>query len=173
MPTIPSRRQVLALGATAALLAVPAPLLAGLPPARSRFGADDEAVLDALKGLLYGPGAEAMDILTPLRETLGFLDESQQAQLASLPSTFDLLSRVLVPTGGAFASLPVAAQAAALDDWLESPLAFRRQVGQALRQLVLAHCYTHPVGQAAIGYAGPWLGQYQLPIHPLRFGEPE
>ena len=169
----PSRRQFFALGASAALLAVPAPLLAALPPARSQFGPDDEAVLDALKAVLYGPGAEAIDILTPLRETIAFLDEAQQAQLASLPSTFDLLSRVLVPTGGAFATLSLEAQAAALEDWLQSPLAFRRQVGQALRQLVLAHCYTHPVGQAAVGYAGPWLGRHLLPVHPLRFGEPE
>jgi hypothetical protein len=80
---------------------------------------------------------------------------------------------VLVPTGGAFAGLSEAAQGAALEDWLYSPLAFRRQVGQALRQLVLAHCYTHPVGQAAVGYAGTWLGRVELPVHPLRFGEPE
>ena len=173
MPTHPSRRQLLALGAASALAAVPAPLLAALPPSRSQFGPDDEEVLNALKGVLFGPGAEAIDLITPLRETLGFLDEAQQSQLASLPSTFDLLSRLLVPTGGAFAQLPQAEQAAALEDWLASPLAFRRQVGQALRQLVLAHCYTHPVGQASSGYAGPWLGRYELPIHPLRFGEPE
>ncbi len=152
---------------------VPASLRAALPPAQSRFGADDEAVLDALKRVLYGPGADEIDILTPLRETLGFLDEAQQSQLASLPSTFDWLSRVLVPTGAAFATLSEGAQAAALEDWLTSPLPFRRQVGQALRQLVLAHCYTHPVGQAAAGYAGPWLGRHLLPVHALRFGEPE
>lgn len=161
------------LGAATAVLAVPLPLRAALPPPKATFGEDDLAVLDALKRVLYGPGADALDLRTPLAETLGFMDESQQSLLASLPSTFDLLSRVLVPTVRPFAALDEAAQAAALDDWLQSPLAFRRQVGQALRQLVLAHCYTNPAVFPSIAYGGPWLGRYLLPIHPLRFGEPE
>lgn len=168
-----SRRHLLALGAATAALAIPAPLRAALPPPKSSFGPDDLAVLDALKAVLYGPGAEALDLRTPLQETLGFLDESQQSLLASLPSTFDLLSRVLVPTVHPFVSLDTASQEAALADWLESSFAFRRQVGQGLRQLVLSHCYTNAAVYDAIGYPGPWLGRNLLPVHELRFGEPE
>jgi hypothetical protein len=168
-----SRRRFFTLSAAAAVLAVPTPLRAALPPPKSTFGEDDLAVLDALKRVLYGPGADELDLRTPLQETLGFLDESQQSLLASLPSTFDLLSRVLVPTVRPYVELDEAAQTAALADWLESPLGFRRQVGQGLRQLVLAHCYTNPAVFASIGYGGPWLGRYELPVHPLRFGEPE
>lgn len=167
-----SRRQLLAFGAAAAVLAIPAPLRAELPPPKSQFGDDDLAVILALARCLYGPGADALALRTTLPETLGFLDEAQQPLLAMLPSTFDLLSRVLVPTVRPFVELGEAAQAAALEDWLQSPLAFRRQIGQSLRQLVLAHCYTDPAVFDSIGYPGPWLGRHELPVHPLRFGEP-
>lgn len=168
-----SRRNLLVLSAASALLAIPAPLRASLPPAKATFGEGDLAVIAALARLFYGPGADALNVGGALAKTLGYLDESQQPVLASLPSTFDLLSRVLVPTCGAFADLDDAAQAAAMDDWLQSPLPFRRQVGQALRQLVLSHCYTNPAVNESIGYPGPWIGRFELPVHALRFGEPE
>jgi hypothetical protein len=168
----PSRRRFLTASAAAAVLAIPRELRAALPPAKAQFGEDDFAVLDALKAVLYGPGAEKLDIRKPLAESLGFLDEDKQAQLASLPSTFDRLSMVLVPTFGSFIELSAEEQVAALQDWIVSPLAFRRQVGQALRQLVLAHCYTNEAVWPELGYPGPWLGRVELPVHPLRFGEP-
>ena len=161
------------MSAATAVLAIPAPLRASLPPPKAKFGAADAAVLLALRGVLYGPGGEGLDIVASLGETLGFMDEAQQPLLASLPSTFDLLSRVLVPTLGAYADLPLDAQTAALEDWISSSIGFRRQVGQALRQLVLSHCYTNDAVYDSIGYPGPWLGRLPLPVHDLRFGEPE
>ncbi len=165
-------RRAFALGAIAAAAAIPRSLHAALPPPVASFGPGDLDVLDAIKGVVYGPGAEALDIRPALQETLGFLDADKQPVLASLPSTFDKLSRVLVPTWGAYAELVPEVQAAALVDWLESPLPFRRQVGQALRQLVLAHCYGNEATWALVDYPGPWLGRVPLPAHPLRFGEP-
>jgi len=169
---VTSRRQLLAFGAAAAVLAIPAPLRAALPPPKARFGDDDLAVLLALARCLYGPGADTLALRTSLPETLGFLDQAQQELLAMLPGLFDVLSRALVPTFRPFVDLSDAEQAAALDDWLQSPLPFRRQVGQSLRQLVLAHCYTDPAVYDSIGYPGPWMGRHELPVHPLRFGEP-
>ncbi len=154
------------------MAAVPRAWAGTLPAPSAQFDEADLDVIDAIKAVVYGPGAEQVDVRVGLRETLGFLDAEKQPTLASLPSTFDRLSRVLVPTGGAFASLPPAQREAALADWIESPLAFRRQVGQALRQLVLAHCYGQESTWASVGYAGPWIGRVELPIHPLRFGEP-
>ena len=156
-----------------AVLAIPVELRAALPPAKATFGSADWEIMDALKRVIYGPRADAIDIRTSLAETLGFLDDDKQPVLASLPSTFDKLSRVLVPTFGAFTSLTEVDQAAALEDWITSSFAFRRQVGQALRQLVLAHCYTSESVWADIGYPGPWVGRLELPVNPLRFGEPE
>ncbi len=167
-----SRRQLLALAAAAAVAAVPAAARASLPPAKAQFGDDDLAVLLALARCLYGPGADALALRTSLPETLGFLDEAQQELLAMLPGLFDVLSRALVPTLRPFVELSEADQAAALDDWLQSPVAFRRQIGQSLRQLVLAHCYTDPAVYDSIGYPGAWVGRHALPVHPLRFGEP-
>lgn len=172
MGPMTSRRQLLALAAASAVLAVPASVRAALPPPKASFGDDDLDVLMALARCLYGPGADALSLRTTLPETLGFLDEAQQSLLAMLPSAFDVLSRALVPTVRPFVALSEAEQAAALDDWLQSPLAFRRQIGQSLRQLVLAHCYTDPAVFDSIGYPGPWLGRHALPVHPLRFGEP-
>ena len=168
-----SRREVLLLSAAAAVIAIPAALRSSLPPPKASFGEDDLAVVEALARMFYGPGAEALGVSAALKSSLGFLDESQQTVLASLPSTFDLLSRVLVPTCGAFVSLGEAAQVAAVEDWISSPLAFRRHIIQALRQLVLSHCYTNPAVHESIGYPGPWIGRVDLPIHALRFGEPE
>ncbi len=173
MASLVTRRTLLALGAASAVLLVPSPLRAALPPPKARFGDDDLDVIAALARVLYGPGADALSLRTSLPETLGFLDEGQQALLASLPSTFDLLSRALVPTVHPFVTLSEAQQGAALNDWLHSRVAFRRQIGQALRQLVLSHCYTDETVYADIAYPGPWLGRHVLPIHPLRFGEPE
>lgn len=167
-----SRRRLFALSAASAALAIPRPLLAALPPSKTSFAEHDLDVLDAIKRVVYGPGADSLDIRTPLAETLGFLDEAQQPVLATLPSTFDHLSMVLVPTFGSYTSLSLAEQESALNDWIMSPLAFRRQVGQALRQLVLAHAYAIPSVAAEIGYAGPLIGRVDLPVHPLRFGEP-
>ena len=167
-----SRRRFLVLSASVAVLAIPAELRAALPPPKANFGSDDLDVLDAVKRIVYGPGADALDIRPGLAESIGFLDEDKQPMLASLPSTFDALSRFLVPTTGAFVSLSAGAQEFALHDWITSPLAFRRQVGQALRQLVLAHCYSIESTWTEIGYPGPWLGRMELPVHPLRFGEP-
>ena len=165
-------RRAFAIGAVSAALAIPRELRAALPPPVAAFGAGDLDVLDALKHVVYGPGADAIDIRGPIQATLGFLDADKQPVLASLPSTFDLLSRALVPTLSAFTALAPAEQSAALVDWLESPLAFRRQVGQALRQLVLAHCYGDESTWPEVGYPGPWVGRVGLPVHPLRFGEP-
>ncbi len=165
-------RRAFALGAVAAAVAIPRSLQAALPPPVTTFGPGDLDVLDAIKAVVYGPGAESLDIRPALQETLGFLDADKQPVLASLPSTFDKLSRLLVPTWSAFATLEPAEQATALADWLESPLPFRRQVGQALRQLVLAHCYGNEATWPLVEYPGPWLGRVPLPVHPLRFGEP-
>lgn len=167
-----SRRRFIALSASVAVLSIPSELRAALPPAKSRFGPDDLDVLDAVKRIVYGPGADALDIRPGLAESIGFLDEDKQPTLASLPSTFDALSRILVPTAGAFAGLSATDQEIALHDWITSPLAFRRQVGQALRQLVLAHCYSIESTWTEIGYPGPWIGRLDVPIQDLRFGEP-
>lgn len=162
----------MALGAASAVLLVPTSLQAALPPPKARFGDADLDVIGALARVLYGPGADALSLRTSLPETLGFMDDSQQALLASLPSTFDLLSRALVPTVHPFVTLSEADQVAALEDWLQSRVGFRRQIGQALRQLVLSHCYTDEAVYTDIAYPGPWLGRHLLPVHPLRFGEP-
>lgn len=166
-----SRREF-AVAAVAAVASVPRALAGPAPVAVAQFTERDLDVLDAVKAVVYGPGADGLDIRPGLLATLALLDDDKQATLASLPTLFDRLSRVLVPTGGAFASLSPEARVAALEDWIHSPLAFRRQVGQALRQLVLAHCYADERTWVDVGYAGPWIGRVEVPVHPLRFGEP-
>lgn len=167
-----TRRGFLALhAAAAATLAIPAELRAEAPAARATFDDGDRAILAALGRATYGDGADALDVPGAVQIMVALLDEGRQGLVVALPGLFNQLSRVLVPTGRAWIDCTPEVQTAALVDWETSPLAFRRQVLQALRQLVLAACYTNPAVFASLDYPGPWLGRLDLPVHPLRFGE--
>lgn len=169
-----SRRQALALlAAAAALLGLPDEALAGDdPPPVAAFDADDTRILRLVLDAIFGPGAERTDAVAALGVTLGYLDEERQALIVQLPGLLDQLSRVLVPTGVAWSALDAEGRARALVDWERSPLGFRRQVFQALRQLLLFAAHTDPSTWPMVGYPGPWLGRVALPVHPPRFGEP-
>ncbi len=167
----PSRRQFLALSGAAAVLAVPLELRAALPPPTTTLDEGDRAVLNAMAAFVYGPGL-TVDIAAAIQETIGFLPEDKQSLIAQLPGLFNQLSRILVPTFSAWIDLDEAGKLAAYEDWLYSSLEFRRGIANALRQLILAHCYTSDSTWESIGYPGPWLGRVGLPVNPLRFGEP-
>ena len=169
-----SRRGFLALhAASAATLAIPSELRADVPVGAARFDDADRRILAALARATYGEGADALDVPGAVQGMVATLDAERQGLVVALPGLFNQLSRVLVPTVRAWIDCDADAQIAALVDWETSPLGFRRQVLQALRQLVLAACYTNPAVFASIGYPGPWLGRVDLPVHPLRFGEAE
>lgn len=170
----PNRREVLgwsAMTAAAAVLAVPLELRAALPAPTATLDEGDRAILTAMAALVYGPGL-TVDVAAAIQETIGFLPEDKQSLVAQLPGLFNQLSRVLVPTVSAWVDLDQSAQLSAFEDWLYSSLEFRRGIAGALRQIILAHCYTNESTWASVGYPGPWLGRVGLPPHPLRFGEP-
>lgn len=169
-----SRRGFFALqAAAAATLAIPTELRADAPVGAARFDDEDRRILAALGRATYGEGADALDVPEVVEGMVATLDAERQGLVVALPGLFNQLSRVLVPTVHAWIDLDADAQIAALVDWETSPLAFRRQVLQALRQLVLAACYTSPAVFASIGYPGPWLGRVNVPVHPPRFGDAE
>jgi hypothetical protein len=161
-----TRRRLLALSAAAAtVLALPA-------GAAEPFEDGDSELIRALLAVIYGPGSERLDVVSDLAATLVFVDEDTRDKVRQLPWLLDELSRVLVPTVSAWHALPPEEQAAALEDWATSGLAFRRSVYVAVRKVLLFHAYLDERTWAEIGYPGPWLGRMELPVHPLRFGEP-
>ena len=173
---MPSRRQVLALlAALPVVLGLPEDARAAEPDVTAGPDWDDTdiAVLKGVLAAVYGPNSERCDAVEALTASFAWLDGERKTLIRMLPSLFDQASRVLVPTIAAFHDLDPAQQQACVDDWAASPLAFRRQIFGALRQLLLAHAYADPATWADIAYPGPWIGRYELPIHPLRFGDPE
>jgi hypothetical protein len=166
-----SRRQLLALNAAAAaVLVIPLPLRAA-PAASGSFDDEARAILEQLGRITYGHGAESLGVADAVQALLAWLPEDKQGLVVRLPSLFDQLTRVFLPTTSRWMDLDEATQIRALEDWSDSSLGFRRQVIQALRQLVLVSCYVQPEVFAGIRYGGPWLGRMPLPVHPLRFGE--
>lgn len=152
------------------MLAVPPELRAAVPPAKARFDDDDRAILAALGRATFGEGADALDLPDAVQTMVAWLDDERQGLVTLLPGLFDELTRVLVPTGARWLDLDPEAREAALVDWETSALAFRRQVLQGLRQLLLAAAYVNPATFAQLGYAGPWKGRIEVPVHPPRFG---
>jgi hypothetical protein len=164
------RRRFLALlAAGAAVLSLPADADAALEPVP--FDEDDAAVARVIFAAIYGEGADAVDVVGAMEETLAYLPDDKHDLIRALPALVDQLSRVLVPTVVAFRELAPADREAALIDWGTSSIEFRRTVYGGLRRLLLFHAYMDPATWPAIGYPGPWLDRIPLPPHPLRFGE--
>ena len=142
------------------------------PVAGAPFGEGDLAVLRALLATIFGVGSEETDTLTAAAVGVSYLEPDRQVLVGLLPALLNQGHRAFNPILRSWTALPEAERAAALEDWATSSLALRRQVYVALRQLLLFHAYSDPSTWAAIGYPGPWLGRFTLPVHPLRFGEP-
>lgn len=153
------------------MLALPEAALAH-PPATTAFDATDINVLEVLLRTILGSNGPQTDAIRALGETLGYIEPERQALIAQLPAILDQGSRFLVPTYRAWSALNEADRVAALEDWRTSPLGFRRQIYNGLRQLLLFHAYTDPTAWPDAGYPGPWLGRVDLPRIALRFGEP-
>ncbi|MFZ5476374.1 MAG: hypothetical protein ACOZNI_06315 [Myxococcota bacterium] len=160
------RRRFLALcAAGASVLALPA-----AAEDRVAFDPDDAAVVRELFRAIYGSGADAVDVVRHLEETLPYVAADKHDLIRMLPGIVDEVSRVLVPSVSAWRDLGEADRVAALEDWGTSPLELRRTVYHGLRRMLLAVAYCDPATWVDIGYPGPWLGRMVLPVHPLRFG---
>lgn len=167
----PSRRQLLGLlGAAGALLALPA--AAGESAPGPTFDADDTRILTLFLAAVLGPEGPRSDALVAIPPTLALLAPDKQALVAQLPTLLDQGSRFLVPTWVAWSALSPEARVAALEDWSSSALPLRRQIYTSLRQLLLFHVFSDEATWPDSGYAGPWLGRIDLPVHPPRFGDP-
>jgi hypothetical protein len=167
MDSIGRRRFLGLLTAAAAVLAVPAHAEDPI----ERFSASDADVLRQVLSVLYGDGADGIDVVAKLERTLTYIDPDRHATILALPGLLDQLSRVLVPTFSAWHALSPEDQARALLDWQDSSLAFRRAVYAGLRLLLLSLAYTDASTWTEIGYPGPWIGRIEVPVHPPRFGE--
>jgi hypothetical protein len=164
------RRRFLALlAASAAVLGLPGEGEAAVEAVR--FDADDADVARAIFRAIYGEGADAVDVVAAVEETLAYLPEDKHDLIRALPMLIDQLSRALVPTFAAWRSLDPAAREAALVDWGTSSIELRRTVYSGLRRILLFHAYMDPVTWPAIGYPGPWLERMTLPVHATRFGD--
>lgn len=175
----PSRRDLLRLLAAAPALLALDPSEADASPDGANgaatgppFDDHDMAVLRALLATIFGPGSETTDALAAAAVGVSYLEPDRQTLVALLPTLLNQGHRLFNPLLRSWSALPEGDRAAALEDWATSSLALRRQVYIALRQLLLFHAYSDPSTWAAIDYPGPWLGRFDLPIHPLRFGEP-
>lgn len=173
----PTRRDLLRLLAAAPVLLALAPAddpggAPGGSPPEAQFDTGDLDVLRALLATIFGPGSEGTDALAAAAVGVSYLEPDRQALVALLPALLNQGHRLFNPALRAWTALPEDQRAAALEDWARSSLGLRRQVYNALRQLLLFHVYTDPSTWAAIGYPGPWLGRFVLPVNPLRFGEP-
>ena len=175
----PSRRDLLRLLAAAPVLLAVDPAGAAGPadgaaaaPRGPTFDDGDLAVLRALLATIFGAGSDATDALSATEEGVRYLAPDRQVLISFLPRLFDQGHRLFNPTLRTWTALPPEDRTAALEDWATSSLALRRQIYGSLRQLLLFHAYTDPATWDAIGYPGPWLGRFDLPVHPLRFGEP-
>lgn len=151
------------------VLLVPGEALAAGP---APFDAADTRVLTLLLEAILGPEGPRSDAIAAIPATVALLAPDKQELVAQLPMLLDQGSRFLVPTFVAWSALDAPARVAALQDWSTSSLALRRQIYTSLRQLLLFHVFSDPATWPDSGYAGPWLGRLDLPVHPLRFGEP-
>ena len=167
----PSRRQLLALVAAAAAVLLVADDAEAAAVA-SPFDAHDTRILALILEAILGPDGPRSDALEAIPATVALLAPDKQALVAQLPGLLDQGSRFLVPTWSAWSDLDPADRVAALEDWSTSSIALRRQIFVSLRQLLLFHVFSDPATWGDSGYAGPWLGRVDLPVHPPRFGEP-
>jgi hypothetical protein len=131
---------------------------------------DDEAVRigTLLARDFAGPIADSIPVIAAVDETLAALG----GELARL---WPLLPRIVESTTlidgqwGPWSALPTAERAAVLMAWANSGVVQRRQAYKGLHDLLLAHTYFDPRSWPAIGYQGPWLSRFDLPVNPPRY----
>lgn len=168
-----SRRRLLLAGMAGAATLAAAPLVQGLfpgPPAVGRRVLDEEAMRigELLARDFIGPGADRVPVLAAVDETLGALG-GELARLWPLLPRLVEHTTVLEGQLGAYSTLSDAARAEVLAAWGASSIVLRRQVYRGLHDLLLAHYYFDPASWPDIGYQGPWLQRFSLPVNPPRF----
>lgn len=163
------RRMLLGLGAALAGVGGLAGRVMTGAPAEGYHVLDAESVriCRILASHFIGPDFEKVAVVEEVDKTL-----------QALPEIGDLwkhLPRVLENSTLAdghfqpFSALDEVKQAQILMEWANSSLLARRQIYHGLRDLLLSHYYFSPASWPSIGYGGPWVDRYALPVHPPRF----
>jgi hypothetical protein len=165
-----TRRKIL-LGIGAGLAAVgglTSRVITGEPAGGYRV-LDEESVriCRVLSFHFIGPEFEKVDVVREVDKTLEALPEIGDLW-KRLPR---LLENSTLADGhfGVFTALEEKEQEAVLMAWATSSLLARRQIYHGLRDLLLSHYYFSPASWPSIGYGGPWVERYPLPVHPPRF----
>lgn len=128
------------------------------------------APVDSFLGSARHTLAAAFEALLPSPERAEALAADVDAFLGAgdpvLSGQLRLALHVLEHLGGTglfrferFSRLSVERRAEVLEDWRSSRVGPKRQIGDAVRRVVLFTWYSHPDSWAAIGYDGPWVGK--------------
>ncbi len=136
-----------------------------LPDGLLLFSEDEYAILQAIarrmlgSGCPVGPGPEEIDVALRADRFLAGAEAEIQEQFHQLLFVFNapVFTFLFDFRFSSFLHMEPEAQDAYLEDWMTSPLAFRRTAFQALKRLCASMYYTDAKSWPAIGYTGMFL----------------
>lgn len=139
------------------------------------LSAKEYAVLNAAAVIYVGadPSQEGLDVAGFFDGVLSGQRTWVQKQVKQALALFEFGPLLFAFTPKSFTRLDRAAQAAYVDGWAQSGIAFRRTVHWAIRQICLSSYYLQSGAWKAIHYEGPWIGRMAMKGSPQRFPLPE
>lgn len=152
--------------------AVPGALAMGAKPEGFEFLTErDAAVVEAVAATMFAPGGtgapppEELGIAAAVDRAFATLDADMRSQLGMLFGAFEYGPYVFGFHLKPFTRLDAEGRAAYLASWETSALEVRRMAFTGLK-LLLASCYfADPRTWRFMGYDGPWVGNYELPVY--------
>lgn len=164
-------------GAALLLLGGAASAAFGEEPSLDVPGLDrrEARVLRALAETLFEPGASGAPpsddgVVRRAAESILALDADLVRQLRVLLFALENGPYVLGFHFKPFSSLSPAERAAYLRGWERSRVLARRMGFQAAKLLLCAAYFADERTWTFMGYDGPWIGKFELPVYPPRFG---